>query len=45
MQPRYLLRNHDRSYGKDFIQRAARIGIATIVTPVHEPNAYAVANE
>jgi transposase InsO family protein len=42
-QPRYLIRDHDRSYGKDFIQRAARIGIATIVTPVHAPNANAIA--
>lgn len=43
IQPRYLIRDHDRSYGKDFIQRAARIGIATIVTPVHAPNANAIA--
>jgi len=42
-RPQYLLRDHDRSYGKDFIQRAARIGIATIVTPIHAPNANAVA--
>src|SRR6266542_6980888 len=35
VQPRYLIRDHDRSYGKDFIQRAARMGITTIVTPVH----------
>ena len=41
--PRYLIRDHDRSYGKDFIKRAAHIGIATIVTPVHGPNANAVA--
>ncbi len=41
--PRYLIRDHDRSYGKEFINRAADIGIATIVTPVHAPNANAVA--
>jgi putative transposase len=42
-QPRYLIRDHDRCYGKDFMQRAARIGIATIVTPIRAPNANAVA--
>ncbi|MSQ29748.1 MAG: integrase [Dehalococcoidia bacterium] len=42
-EPRYLIRDHDRSYGKDFIKRAADIGIATIVTPVHAPNANAIA--
>jgi transposase InsO family protein len=42
-RPRYLIRDHDRSYGTDFVQRAARIGITTIVTPVHAPNANAVA--
>jgi putative transposase len=42
-QPRYLIRDHDRSYGKDFIQHAARIGITTIVTPIRAPNANAVA--
>ena len=42
-QPRYLIRDHDRSYGKDFIHRAARIGITTIVTPIRAPNANAVA--
>ena len=41
--PRYLLRDRDRSYGKDFIHRAARIGIAAIVTPIHAPNANAIA--
>jgi hypothetical protein len=33
------MRDHDRNYGKDFMHRAARIGITTIVTPVHAPNA------
>ena len=42
-QPRYLIRDHDRSYGNDFIQRAARIGITTIVSPIRAPNANAVA--
>ncbi len=44
-QPRYLIRDHDRSYGKDFIHHAARIGITTIVTPVHAPNANAVGEQ
>jgi transposase InsO family protein len=42
-QPRFLIRDRDRSYGSDFIQRAARIGITTIVTPIRAPNANAVA--
>ena len=42
-QPRCLIRDHDRSYGKGFIKRAADIGIATIATPVHAPNANAIA--
>ena len=33
----------DRSYGGDFIARARRIGIETILTPVHAPNANAIA--
>jgi putative transposase len=42
-RPRYLIRDHDRCYGKDFIQHAGRIGITTIVTPIRAPNANAVA--
>jgi transposase InsO family protein len=42
-RPRYLIRDHDRSYGTDFTQRATRIGITTIVTPIRAPNANAVA--
>jgi Integrase core domain len=42
-QPRYLIRDHDRSYGKDYVHRAGGIGITTIVTPIHAPNANAVA--
>jgi putative transposase len=42
-QPRHLIRDRDRCYGSDFIARASRIGIHTILTPVHAPNANAVA--
>jgi hypothetical protein len=42
-QPRHLIRDRDRCYGTDFIARASRIGIHTILTPVHAPNANAVA--
>jgi putative transposase len=37
---RYLIRDHDGSYGKDNIQRAMRIGITTSV-PRCAPNATA----
>ena len=42
-QPGFLIRDRDRSYGGDFIARARRIGIETILTPVHAPNANAIA--
>jgi transposase InsO family protein len=42
IQPRYLIRDRDRSYGNEFIVRAARLGVATILTPVRAPNANAV---
>jgi transposase InsO family protein len=42
-QPRYLIRDRDRSYGRDFVAHAARLGIKTVLTPVHAPNANAVA--
>ena len=32
-KPRFLIRDRDRSYGGDFIARAKRIGIATVLTP------------
>ena len=38
-QPGFLIRDRDRSYGGDFIARARRLGIETILTPVHAPNA------
>ena len=42
-QPRYLIRDRDRCYGGPFIPRAARIGIETILAPVHAPKANAIA--
>ncbi len=42
-QPRFLIRDRDRSYGADFIPKAARIGIETVLTPVRAPNTNAIA--
>ena len=42
-QPRYLIRDRDRSYGADFVARASGLGIRTVLTPVRAPNANAVA--
>ena len=42
-QPGFLIRDRDRGYGRDFIARARRLGIETILTPVHAPNANAIA--
>jgi transposase InsO family protein len=39
---RHLLRDRDGVYGRDFRQRARRIGIDSIVTPVRAPRANAV---
>ncbi len=41
--PRFLIRDRDRAYGGAFIARAKRIGIKTVLTPVHAPKANAVA--
>ncbi len=40
--PRYLIRDRDRCYGQSFIARAARLGISTVLTPVHAPHANAI---
>ena len=40
--PRFLLRDRDRSHGRDFALRAAKIGIKAIQTPVRAPKANAV---
>ena len=42
-RPRYLIRDRDRVYGRDFVARAQRLGIETVVTPVRAPQANAVA--
>ena len=42
-KPRHLLRDRDAVYGRDFRQRAQRIGIDAIATPVRAPRANAVA--
>ncbi len=42
-QPRYLIRYRDRCYGGDFIRRAARLGIQTLLTPIQAPKANAIA--
>src|SRR5947209_10056330 len=42
-KPRHLLRDHDAVYERDFRQRAKRISIDAIVTPVASPRANAVA--
>lgn len=41
-QPRHLLRDRDAVYWRDFRQRARRIGIDAIATPVRSPRANAV---
>ena len=42
-QPGFLIRDRDRSDGGNFIARARRIGIETILTPLRAPNANAIA--
>ncbi len=42
-KPRHLLRDRDAVYGRDFRQRARRLGIDAIATPVRSPRANAVA--
>jgi transposase InsO family protein len=41
--PRFLIRDRDRSYGGDFVARARRIGIETVLTPIAFPQANAIA--
>jgi len=41
-RPGVLLRDRDRCYGADFIARASRIGIETVLTPIHTPQANGV---
>ncbi len=41
--PRFLVRDRDAIYGGDFPERARRLGIGTVLTPVRAPRANAVA--
>ena len=41
-QPRYLIRDRDRSYGGAFIGKARAIGIKTVLTAVRAPQANAI---
>jgi transposase InsO family protein len=41
--PRYLLRDRDAVYGGDFVPRARRLGLETLLTPVRAPRANAIA--
>src|ERR671925_188306 len=41
-KPRHLLRDRDAVYGRDFRQRAGRVGIDAIATPVRSPRANAI---
>jgi transposase InsO family protein len=42
-QPRYLVRDRDAVYGRDFAGRARHLGIETVLTPIRAPRANAVA--
>jgi transposase InsO family protein len=41
-RPRYLLRDRDAVYGRDFRRRAQRIGIDAIAIPIRAPKANAI---
>ena len=41
--PRYLVRDRDAAYGRDFVGRARGLGIETVLTPLRAPRANAVA--
>jgi putative transposase len=42
-KPRHLLRDRDAVYGREFRQRARRIGIDAVATAIHAPMANAIA--
>jgi putative transposase len=42
-RPAFLVRDRDRSYGRDFISKARAIGIETVLTPIRAPKANAIA--
>ncbi len=41
--PRYLVRDRDAVYGRDFVSRARRLGITSLLTPIRAPRANAIA--
>jgi putative transposase len=41
--PRFPVRDRDAVYGRDFVDRARRIGMRTLLTPVRAPRANAIA--
>jgi transposase InsO family protein len=41
--PRYVVRDRDAAYGRDFVDCARGIGIRTLLTPVRAPRADAIA--
>jgi transposase InsO family protein len=42
-QPKYFLRDRDSVYGRDFLTKAGRLGIETLLTPFRAPRANAIA--
>jgi putative transposase len=42
-EPKYVLRDRDAVYGRDFVAKAQRLGIDTLLTPFRAPRANAVA--
>ena len=43
LRPQYLLRDRDACYGGDFASRTAKLGIQTLLSPIHAPKANAIA--
>jgi transposase InsO family protein len=41
--PRYIVRDRDAVYGRDFVSRAKRLGITSLLTPIRAPRANAIA--
>ena len=41
--PRYLVRDRDAVYGRDFVRRARGLGIETVLSPIQAPRANAIA--
>ena len=41
--PRFLIRDRDRAYGRELVERARHLGIETILTPIAAPQANAIA--